>query len=93
MAALIIRIEEHQINEHHAECDSPHTHKAVGFSILSNYDGELAVGDCLPGIEPLLVRAIRGAIDTVFGSSVDASNESIEDAQMQIENRRKRFIH
>lgn len=93
MATLIIRIEEHQINEHHDDCDNPHTHKAVGFSILANYDGELAVGDCLPGIEPLLVRAVRGAIDTVFGSSVGASNESIEDAQLQINNRRKRFVH
>jgi hypothetical protein len=86
MATLIITIQEH-----HQDTDE--NHKSVGFSILNGYDGELRAGDCLPGLEPLLVRAVRQAIDSVFGPSVASSNESIEDAQMQIENRHKRFMN
>lgn len=76
MAALVIRIQEYRqgIDE---------KHKSVGFSILSGYEGELEAGDCLPGLEPLLLRTIREAIDSVFGGPIAVSEESIQDAQRQ----------
>ncbi len=76
MAALIIKIEEHR--EQHWSGQ-----EMVGFSITDAYDGELQAGDALPGIKPLIQRAVQGALDTVFGRPVSASNESIEDARKQ----------
>lgn len=74
MAAFVIRIEErHQ--------DSDANHKSVGFSIMSGYDGELEKGDCLPGLEPLLLRAVREALDNVFGKAIAISDESMEEAE------------
>lgn len=84
MAVFVIRIEER-----HQDIDA--RHKSVGFSIMSGYDGELEKGDCLPGIEPLLLRAVREAIDNVFGSPVALSDESMEEAEAMA--RANRFTH
>jgi len=80
MAALIIRIEES-----HAPHDD--NRDMVGFSVLDGYEGELKAGDVLPGIRPILLRAIHRAIDNIFGEPVSASDKSIEEAYKQS------FIH
>ncbi len=56
----------------------------IGFSVLDTYEGELQIGDALPGIKPLIQRAVRGAIDSIFGTPLVSSDESIEDARMQV---------
>jgi hypothetical protein len=76
MATLIIKIQEH-----HQDVDSQH--KSVGFSILTAWDGELEIGDCLPGIEPLLLRVVREAIDSIFGQPIGVSEHSMQDANKQ----------
>lgn len=76
MAALIIKIEETHNTDRAGR-------KMVGFSILDAYEGELQIGDALPGIRPILQRAVQQAIDSVFGTPVAASEESIEDARRQ----------
>ncbi len=76
MAVLIIRIEE----THSADNTGG---EMIGFSIFDTYEGELQIGDALPGIKPLIERAVRKAIDSIFGMPVASSDESIEDARMQ----------
>lgn len=77
MAALIVRIEE-------SREQSPNGQEMVGFSIYDTYDGDLQIGDALPGVRPLIQRAVRQAIDMVFGAPVSVSDESIEEARKQL---------
>jgi len=76
MAVLIIKIEETHNTDNTGR-------EMIGFSILDTYEGELQIVDALPGIKTLKERAVRGAIDSIFGMPVASSDESIEDARMQ----------
>lgn len=76
MAALIIRIEESREEEH---CG----HEMVGFSIQSAIDGELQIGDTLPGIRAMIERSVKDTIDKAFGRPVGLSIESMADAHKQ----------
>lgn len=80
MAALIIRIEEE--HEQH-ECGQD----MVGFRMSNDYDGELQPGDVLPGMRPLLMRAVQTVIDSVWGKPLE------ERAEVAAEARKQSFIH
>lgn len=77
MATLIIRIEESRQENHDGQT-------MVGFSIYDDYEGDLQAGDALPGVRPLIQRAVKHAIDMVFGAPVSVSDESIEEARKQL---------
>jgi hypothetical protein len=79
MAALIIRIEELRERE-----EDPQGREMIGFSISSGYDGELKIGDALPGVRCLLETSIKNAIDAVFGAPVSLSHESMTDAREKL---------
>lgn len=77
MAKLVIIIEESQE-------DAPDG-QLVGYSIYDSYEGELFVGSTLPGIRPVVLRAVKCALDFIYGGHpASESDISLEDARAKI---------